>query len=88
MSEKPVVCVGDATSHGGVVVSGSTSSTIKGVPVARLGDKVTCPRCKPHIFVISSASSNHKVDGLPVARDGDSVACGAILMASRDANTT
>lgn len=88
MSEKPVVCIGDATSHGGQVVSGSASSTIAGRPVARLGDRVTCPKCKPHHFVIASASGNHKVDGLPVARDGDSVSCGAVLMASRDALTT
>jgi uncharacterized Zn-binding protein involved in type VI secretion len=88
MAERPIVCIGDSTSHGGTVVSGSTSSTIQGKPIARLGDQVNCPKCKPHNFVVSSASSNHTVDGLPVARDGDSVSCGATLMASRDAQTT
>ncbi|CAN5379697.1 PAAR domain-containing protein [soil metagenome] len=88
MSEKSVVCVGDDTSHGGKVVSGSASSTIAGRPIARLGDRVTCPKCKPHHFVIASASSNHRVDGSLVARDGDSASCGAVLIASRDALTT
>ena len=88
MAEKPIVCLGDSTSHGGKVLSASPSSSIQGKPIARLGDKVSCPKCRPGNFVISSASGNHQVDGKPVARDGDAVSCGATLIASRDSRTT
>ncbi len=88
MADKPIVCVGDGTSHGGKVLQGSASSSVRGKPIARLGDEVSCPKCHPGKFVISAASGNHKVDGKPVARHGDAVSCGATLVASRDASTT
>ncbi|MEF7612882.1 PAAR domain-containing protein [Aquincola sp. MAHUQ-54] len=87
MAQRPIACIGDTTSHGGRVVSGSPHSRILGRPVARLGDTVTCPRCRPHRFAIVEGSETHRVDGRPVARDGDRAACGAVLIAARSATT-
>ncbi|WP_148283673.1 PAAR domain-containing protein, partial [Pseudomonas avellanae] len=42
----PLIVIGDMTSHGGVVVSGAATMLINGKGCARIGDMVTCPRCK------------------------------------------
>lgn len=79
-----MIVVGDKTSHGGVVISGSTTTEIDGRKVARTGDKVTCPR-KGHggISRIVSGDASCLIDGEPVARQGDRTACGAILFSSQ-----
>jgi uncharacterized Zn-binding protein involved in type VI secretion len=79
---KPVIRVGDKTSHGGEVLTGSANFIVDGKPVARLGDKVSCP-LHPSETVISNASATYITDGQPTARDGDTTACGATLIASQ-----
>lgn len=41
---RKAIRLGDETSHGGKVVSATSHITIGGIPVARLGDKCTCPK--------------------------------------------
>lgn len=73
------IVLGDRTSHGGVVVSGDPTWTIDGQPVARVGDKVTCPRCK-RTSTIASSRFPMVIDlGKPVAFDQDVTDCGALL---------
>lgn len=76
---KPIVVLGDKTDHGGVVISGAPESDIDGIPIARVGDKVSCPQCKG-VFPIASGDATVIVDGQPVARHGDKTACGASLI--------
>ncbi|WP_174993635.1 PAAR domain-containing protein [Burkholderia arboris] len=38
-----VIQVGDVHSHGGRVESGASNSEVTGRPVARIGDRCTCP---------------------------------------------
>lgn len=75
------IVVGDATSHGGTVVSGSPFTDIDGKPVARVGDKVSCPKCGP--TTIANGEPTIDIDGKPVARHGDKTACGATLIAGQ-----
>lgn len=77
---RPIIVVGDKTDHGGTVVQGSSTTTINGVPVARVGDTVTCPKRNHGSTVIVTGDPNMLVDGKPVARHGDKTACGATLM--------
>jgi uncharacterized Zn-binding protein involved in type VI secretion len=79
-----VIVVGDKTSHGGVVISGAPTTDVDGKPVARIGDKVTCP-CRGHggVNVIVSGDPTCIVDGQPIARHGDKTACGATLLSSQ-----
>ena len=86
---KPIICVGDQTSHGGVVIVGTPTTTINGKMVARVGDQVTCPQ-HGHggTTVIVSGDATMMVDGKPVARHGDKTACGADLIASQMTATT
>lgn len=81
---KPFIVVGDKTSHGGVVLKGSSVTLIDGKPVACVGDTVTCPR-KGHggTTTIATGSSSMVIDGRMVARHGDLTACGAALLSSQ-----
>ena len=79
---RPLIRVGDKTSHGGEVLTGSENFIVDGKPVARLGDKVSCPLHASET-VISSGSPTYITDDQPTARDGDTTACGATLIASQ-----
>lgn len=84
---RPIIVVGDATSHGGKVIQGAPTATISGIPVARVGDAVTCPKKGHGTTVIATGDVNMLVDGKPVARHGDKTACGATLIASQALTT-
>jgi len=73
------IVLGDRTSHGGVVISGDPTWTIDGQPVARVGDKVTCPRCKRTSTIVSSRFRTVIDFGKPAAFDQDTTDCGALL---------
>ncbi len=81
---RPFIVVGDRTSHGGVVISGSESTDVDGKPVARIGDRVTCPK-KGHgsVTTIVTGDVTAIIDGQPLARHGDKTACGAMLISSQ-----
>jgi type VI secretion system secreted protein VgrG len=88
MSSRPIIegraqiLLGDTTSHGGVVISGSPTTTVEGRPIARVGDMVTCPLCKPHVFPIVEGLTTFTDNYMAVALHGHKIACGATLMAS------
>lgn len=73
MHGKVQIVVGDTTSHGGKVVSGSPSSTWSkyAIPIARKGDKVTCPLCTRHMFKIAEGLEACVDFGMPMAVEGN-----------------
>ena len=77
-----VIVIGDRTSHGGMVITGSSTCGTRGKGWARVGDKVACPRCKG-VFPISEGNQNFTDNGIAVAYDGCRVACAATLIASQ-----
>lgn len=86
LSGKSQIIVGDKTTHGGVVISGSPTNNWHGIPVARKTDKVYCPKCKPHIFEIAEGldSFTDTNSFLPVATEGHLTTCGAALIAETE----
>lgn len=82
---KPFIVVGDRTSHGGVVVGCSPTSDINGKGIARVGDKVTCPKkgCPSVNTIATTSDPTIIVDGMPGAFHGDMTACGAMLVSSQ-----
>ncbi|WP_133493224.1 PAAR domain-containing protein [Alcanivorax sp. 24] len=82
---RPIIVLGDKTDHGGTVISASTTMDIDGKGVARVGDKVICPKHGPSpiITTIATGDPTNIVDGQPVARHGDKTACGATLISSQ-----
>lgn len=79
---KRVIRLGDATSHGGVVVSASSTLDVMGRPVARMGDRCTCPRPGHGNCVIVEGDPGWLIDGVPVALEGHRTSCGAVLVSS------
>lgn len=79
---KPVIVVGDRTSHGGTVLEGAADTLVDGKPVARIGDRVNCPKKGHSAAVIISGDQTCFANGRPIARHGDKCSCGATLIAS------
>lgn len=78
-----VIRLGDATSHGGKVVSVSpTHFTVDGIAVACVGDICSCPIKGHDKCTIAEGDPTHVIDGIPVAYDGHKTTCGATLVAS------
>lgn len=73
------IVLGDRTSHGGAVISADPTWTIDGQPVARVGDKASCPRCKRTVTIVTSSFSTMIDMGHPAAFDQDRTDCGALL---------
>ncbi|MCL2724409.1 MAG: PAAR domain-containing protein [Polyangiaceae bacterium] len=80
---KPLIVVGDKTSHGGVVLKGGTLTDADGKPIARVGDPVACPMPGHGTNPIVTGDPVVQIDGAPVARHGDSTACGATLISGQ-----
>ncbi|KAB8306723.1 MULTISPECIES: PAAR domain-containing protein [Rahnella] len=78
----PVVRVGDKTTHGGMVLAGSGTMTFANIPVARKGDKVSCPIPGHGPTTIIEGNPNYLDNGIPVAFHGHKCACGCTLISS------
>lgn len=78
----PVVRLGDFTSHGGQVITASTTHTIGGIGIARVGDKVTCSLPGHGMSVIVAGVPTYLIGGRMVALHGHQGACGCSLIAS------
>ncbi len=82
------IVLGDKTDHGGEVIEASGATETHGKRIARVGDKVTCPK-RGHggTTVIVSGDPSMIIDGQPAARHGDKTACGALLISSQAVGT-
>lgn len=79
---RKIIRLGDPTSHGGKVVSATSHVTVGGIPVARVGDRCTCPVKGHNNCVITEGDSNWLIDGIPVALEGCGVSCGAVVLST------
>lgn len=79
---KGISRVGDKTSGGGRVLSGSTKMKFYGVGVARLYDTVDCPIKGHNPSYIAEGHPTITDNGVPVAFDGHRCSCGCTLISS------
>jgi uncharacterized Zn-binding protein involved in type VI secretion len=77
-----IIRLGDSTSHGGTVLEGSPFDICMGKPIAFVGHKVQCPKCKG-VFPIVEGAPTTSFYGKGVALGGMHTACGAVLIASQ-----
>ncbi|MGC4075489.1 MAG: PAAR domain-containing protein [Rubrivivax sp.] len=84
---RPFIVLGDKTSHGGTVISADFGSVVHGKAMARVGDKVTCPRCKGVFAIRSGAPDLLDAAGRGYARHLDTTDCGARLLSSQATTT-
>ncbi|WP_429337904.1 PAAR domain-containing protein [Paraburkholderia atlantica] len=77
-----LIRLGDATDHGGTVISASDTMCFDGRYVARKGDEVTCPRhdTRPNLIIDGDEAMLDR--GVPIARHGYRAMCGCHLISS------
>jgi uncharacterized Zn-binding protein involved in type VI secretion len=80
---RPLIVMGDKTSHGGTVIGADLTCNINGKYVARIGDMTVCPKCKGIFPIMSGPSDLVDGAGQGYARDMDSTACGARLISGQ-----
>ena len=79
---RAIVRLGDKTTHGGVVITASPVHTLRGIGIARIGDKVSCPLPGHGTNEIVEGCPNFSIGGRGVALHGHKTACGCSLIAS------
>jgi len=84
---RPFIVLGDKTDHGGEVIEASGVSGTHGKGIARVGDKVTCPKRGHGTTVIATGDPTMIIDGKAAARHGDKTACGAVLISTQAVTT-
>lgn len=72
--------VGDATSHGGIIITGAERTFVNGRAVARVLDLHICPIPFHGVTPIITGSPNTVTEGMANARVGDLTACGAVIL--------
>jgi len=84
MTERRYIVLGDTTTHGGTVITawgqdGPYPYTIDGIPIACVGDKVTCPKCKGIHTILGPGAIDPpmSVNGKTPSVEGDSVSDGS-----------
>ncbi len=77
---QPATRLGDSTSHGGAIISGSGDVIIDGMPAGRLGDPHACPLPGHTVNVVASGYTNILINGMPAAAISEICACGASII--------
>ena len=74
-----IIRKGDPTSHGGTVLEGSLTDICHGKPIAYLGHKVHCPKCRGDFPIVEGVVTT-TFYGKGVAIAGMKTSCGASLI--------
>ncbi|MFT0735636.1 PAAR domain-containing protein [Ralstonia wenshanensis] len=87
-SGRPLIVVGDKTTHGGTVITADMTSTTHGKAMARIGDMTVCPKCKGTFPITEATSIVSDGGGRGYARHMDGTACGAKLISGQSVTTS
>ncbi|WP_414713901.1 PAAR domain-containing protein [Scandinavium sp.] len=80
-----MVCLGDATTHGGKVTTASSTMFINGLQVALVGDMVSCPE---HGFnAIKEGDPTSSENGRQIVVNNCLCACGCRVISSQPKTT-
>jgi uncharacterized Zn-binding protein involved in type VI secretion len=78
-----LIVLGDKTDHGGEVIEASGVTDTHGRYIARIGDKVQCPKKGHGTTEIVEGDLTFVIDGKGAAYHGCRTSCGAILISSQ-----
>lgn len=79
---KGFVLLGDSTTHGGIVISATSTMIVDAKSVALVGDLVSCPLPGHGINAIIEGSPEWISDGKAIVVDGCRSACGCKVISS------
>ncbi|MFK0095013.1 PAAR domain-containing protein [Pseudomonas sp. NPDC090592] len=77
-----LVLLGDGTTHGGKVISASSTMTVRGKPVALVGDEVSCPLPGHGNNRLVEGSEQWSEGGRALVVDGCRSECGCQVISS------
>lgn len=77
-----IICLGDATTHGGKVITASSSMFINGIQVALVGDMVFCPIPGHGVNPIIEGAPTEMEEGVCVVVNNCQSACGSKVITS------
>ena len=80
-----IATVGDKTTHGGKILTGSTKRKVNGRRVARVGDACSCPK-HGKTKIVKVIGKQPKTDGRDTAHSGAITACGAKILPASHKN--
>lgn len=81
-----IIRKGDPTSHGGTVLEGSLTDICHGKPIAYIGHKVHCPKCRGDFPIVEGVVTT-TFYGKGVAIAGMKTSCGASLIPTQFTDT-
>lgn len=76
-----IIRKGDKTTHGGSVLTASTTMIYGGLGAARKGDKVSCPE-HGETTIAEGNPDYLDEDGIPISFEGHKCGCGCSLISS------
>lgn len=79
---KGFVLLDDKTTHGGQVISATSTTIVNGKKVALVGDKVSCPVTGHGTNQIVEGSAEWSSDGKAIVVDGCQCQCGCQVISS------
>lgn len=79
---KGFVVLGDKTTHGGTVITASSTHIHRGKPVALVGDEVSCPLPGHGVSAIIEGCPDWSEQGRALVIDGCRAQCGCRLLSS------
>ena len=82
-----IIVLGDKTDHGGEVIEASGFTDTHGKKMARVGDKVYCPKKGHGITEIVTGDLSFVIDGKAAAYHGCKTSCGATVLSSQAVTT-
>jgi uncharacterized Zn-binding protein involved in type VI secretion len=82
-----MIVLGDKTDHGGEVIEASGVTDTHGKRIARVGDKVQCPKKGHGTTEIVTGDLTMLIDGKAVAYHGCKTSCGAVLISGQSVTT-
>ena len=80
-----IVCLGDATPHGGKVITATSTLFINGIQVALVGDLVSCP--KHGVNPIQEGDPTATEEGRNIVVNHCKCACGCRVISSQLENS-
>lgn len=81
-----IIRLGDPTSHHGTVIEGSQADICMGKPIAYIGHKVHCPKCRGDFPIVEGVPTT-TFYGKGIALAGMKTSCGAVLIATQFTDT-
>jgi uncharacterized Zn-binding protein involved in type VI secretion len=87
MAGNEVIVIGDSSSHGGHVTTGSGNMLLQGIGIARVGDMHSCPIAGHGITAIVSSPTTATANGEVIAVTGAVAGCGAVISGSHSGFT-